>query len=193
MTNPPYGSPDPNAGQGQYPQGGYPAPGSYPPPPSQPPAAQAYGQPQYGQPAYGPPGQNPYGAAPTAGRPGVLTAASILAFVSGGLGLIGNLANFSLYSDISGFLLVLAILSLVAAAALVYGGIQAITGKDTRILVGAAAGLIALNLIVLIWVMSQVGFYGVGLVSFVIPVLIVVFARNPQSTAWVRAKGGTTL
>lgn len=190
MTNPPYGSPDPNAGHGQYPQG------SYPPPPSAPQPAygqQQYGQPQYGQPAYGPPAQNPYGAAPTAGRPGVLTAAAILAFVSGGLGLIGNLGNFSLFSLISGFLVVLAILSLVAAAGLVYGGIQAITGKDTRILVGAAAGLVALNLIVLIWVMSQWGFYGVGLVSFVIPILIIVFARNPQSVAWVRAKGGTTL
>lgn len=191
MTTPP----DPNAGQ--YPQGSYPPPGSYPPAAPQPgPGQPQYGQQQYGQPQYGPPaaygqpGQaQPYGAK----RPGVLTAAAVLAFVGGGFGLIGNLSNFSVFSFISGFLVVLSILSLVAAAGLIFGGIQAITGKDTRILIGAAAALIGINLIVLIWVMSQWGFYGVGLISFVLPILVIVFARNPQSTAWIRSKGGTTL
>ena len=96
---------DPYGSGGQYPTGGNPAasaPGGYPPPGQHPSyqqspypgpdqyAQQQYAQPAYGQPAYGQPayGQPAYGQQGVKARPGMVTAAAVLAFVWGGLGIL---------------------------------------------------------------------------------------------------------
>lgn len=178
MTQPGY--PDPNA-QPQYGQ-------------------QQYGQQQYGQPQSGQPGGQQggypsapppgYGAAPTQNRPGMVTAAAVLAFVSGGLGLLGSLLSFSLIGslDVPGFLVVLLIIGLVLSAGLIFGGIQALQGKSFVILIALAGASIVLNLI------SMITYFQISsLLSFVFPILILVFLLNPQSKAWITSQGGKTL
>jgi hypothetical protein len=170
---------------------GQPPSGQYGPPPGQqpygPPPGQGYGQ----QPGYGampPPPQGSFGQ-PTGARPGMVTAAAVLAFVVGGLTLIGALLIFGL-SDIVdavsglGFLKFLAILQLVIAAALIWGGVQALTGKDARILVAAAAGAVVIQIISMILYFTPTSFIG-----FIIPGLILWFMMTPQSKAWFDSKG----
>lgn len=187
MTHP--DNPDPNA----QPQSGQPAPTQYGQPAPAP------------QPGYGGPGPGDYGQSapagypsappagygpPTSGRPGMVTAAAVLAFISGGLGLLGNLFAFGLIgsSGVPGFLIVLVILGLVLSAGLIYGGLQALQGKTFVILLALAGASILLNLISMI-----AYFQATSLISFIIPVLIVVFLLNPQSKAWILSRGGKTL
>ncbi len=165
MTAPP---PDAPQQPGQYPQ--QPPPGPY--------AQQPY-------PAYaGAPGV-PAGAA----RPGMVTAAAVLAFVVGGLGIIFGLVAFGLLSTfgVGGFYTFLVVLSLIACAAMIWGGVQALNGKDGRIIVIAAAAAIVINLIEIIMY-----FYAGSLLGLVIPILILVFMFNPQSKAWIQSRGGQT-
>ncbi|MDQ3053969.1 MAG: hypothetical protein M3R66_09160 [Actinomycetota bacterium] len=183
-SQPPYGQPD------QQPTGNYPDAGSA-----------GYGQqaqPGYGQqpqPGYGQQGSYPsappagYGAAPTQNRPGMVTAAAVLAFVSGGLGLIGNLLAFSVIGSLGvpGVLVIFVIIGLVLSAGLIYGGIQAMQGKDFVILLAVAAASVVLNLISML-----LYFQATALLSFIIPILIIVFLMNPQSKAWITARGGKT-
>lgn len=189
------------------------APGSYDPPPSSgPPAGQGggYGQPSgqpTGQPTgYGQPGDQPtgygqpsgYGAPPPPSfgggvaqkRPGMVTAAAVLAFVSGGLGLLGGLLSFSIIGDfgVPGFLVVLVLIGLVLSAALIFGGVQALQGKSFVILLVVSGISILINLISMITY-----FQASSLLSFVFPILIIAFLMNPQSKAWIKARGGTTL
>jgi len=149
----------------------------------------------YGQPGQGQPGGYPaappsgYGA-PAQGRPGMVTAAAVLAFVSGGLGLLGGLLAFGVLdsSGVPGFFVVLVILGLIVSAGLIYGGIQALQGKSFVILLALAGASVLLNLI------SMISYFQVtSLLSFVIPVLIIVFLVNAQSKAWIKSQGGTTL
>jgi len=183
-SQPPYGQPH------QQPTGNYPDAGSA-----------GYGQqaqPGYGQqpqPGYGQQGSYPsappagYGAAPTQNRPGMVTAAAVLAFVSGGLGLIGNLLAFSVIGSLGvpGVLVIFVIIGLVLSAGLIYGGIQAMQGKDFVILLAVAAASVVLNLISML-----LYFQATALLSFIIPILIIVFLMNPQSKAWITARGGKT-
>ena len=176
-----------------YPQQGYPQQG-YP----------QQGQPQQGQPqqAYGPQGfpQQGWGhmppppqgsfAANLQVRPGFVTAASVLAFVVGGLTLVASILVFGssptsvLTIDGYGFLKFLAVLQMVLAAALIWGGVRAITGKDARILTASAAGAVLLQ------VVTSIFYFQPGSVlGFIIPVLIVVFARHEKSRAWFDLKG----
>lgn len=170
----------------------------YPDPNAQP----QYGQPHYDQPQYGqqagmqgqpggypaapPPG---YGPAPQ-NRPGMVTAAAVIAFISGGLGLLGSLVSFGLIGglDVPGFLVVLLIIGLLLSVAMIFGGVQAMQGKSFVILIAAAGVSILINLISMITY-----FQATTLLSFVLPILIVVFLMNPQSKAWIKAKGGQTL
>ncbi|MBA3295090.1 MAG: hypothetical protein H0T40_15485 [Geodermatophilaceae bacterium] len=183
-SQPPYGQPH------QQPTGNYPDAGSA-----------GYGQqaqPGYGQqpqPGYGQQGSYPsappagYGAAPTQNRPGMVTAAAVLAFVSGGLGLIGNLLAFSVIGSLGvpGVLVIFVIIGLVLSAGLIYGGIQAMQGKNFVILLAVAAASVVLNLISML-----LYFQATALLSFIIPILIIVFLMNPQSKAWITARGGKT-
>ena len=181
MTQP--GNPDPNA----HPQYGQPDPGAGPGGYGQP------AQPGYGQPAQpGYPGGAPagYGAGPTQNRPGMVTAAAVLAFISGGLGILGSLLAFSLIGSfgVPGIYVVFIILGLVLSAAMIFGGIQAMQGKSFVILLVVAGASILLNLI------SMITYFSItSLLSFIIPVLIIIFLMNPQSKAWIRARGGKTL
>lgn len=185
MTHP--GNPDPNAqpqyGQpSQLPAQGYgqsgPAGYGAPPPPG-------YGQPQ-GYPSAPPPG---YGGAPT-NRPGMVTAAAVLAFISGGLGVLLDLLAFTVVGSfgVPGIYVLFVVLSLLVSAALIYGGVLAMQGKSFVILLVVAGVAILLNLI------SMIVYFSAGaILGLVIPILIIVFLLNPQSKAWITARGGKTL
>ena len=131
----------------------------------------------------------PYGYPPAvaAARPGMVTAAAVLAFIVGGLSIIFDLIAFSVLSIVGGAYAIYIILALVAAALLIWGGVQALNGKDGRILVIAAGAAIVVNLIGMI-----IYFSAGSLLGLVIPILILVFMFNPQSKAWIQSKGGQT-
>ena len=193
-----------------YPQQGYPQ-GQYPPqpPPGQPYASPGqfeagYQQGGYQQGGYQQSGvqhagyPQAYGAVPPAGgygsvagqRPGFVTAAAVLAFVSAGLSIIALIAVLGLSSAFSGIaglglLRVLSFIGLVVSAVLIWGGVQAMSGKDGRILVIVSAASVILNLI------SMIVYYQTSsLLSFVVPGLIIYFLLTPQAKAWFNSKGG---
>jgi hypothetical protein len=228
---------DPYGSGGQYPNGGNPAasaPGGYPPPGQHPSYQQspypgpdqyaqqqyvqpAYGQPAYGQPAYGQPayGQPEYGQQGVKARPGMVTAAAILAFVWGGLGILfGTIGLFAgsvlssatssvcdseyitssdsaacnAASGVSTLLIIITLGLIVIAALMIWGGVVALSGKNGQILVIACGVYAVLALVSVI----SFGFEFTSLLGFVIPVLILVFMFNSETRAWFRAKGGKT-
>ncbi len=197
---PPYGPPHqppsgnlPDSGSAGYGQQAQPGYGQQ--------AQPGYGQqaqPGYGQqaqPGYGQQGSYPsappagYGAAATQNRPGMVTAAAVLAFISGGLGLIGGLLAFSVIGSfgVPSSLVIFVIVGLVLSIGLIYGGVQALQGKNFVILLGLAAASIVINLISML-----IYFQASSLISFIFPILIIVFLVNPQSKAWITARGGKT-
>ena len=204
----------------QYPQQGYQQPGYQQPAPQygagQYPAPQ-YGAPRYGAPQYGGPAYPAGYGGPPAGsaRPGMVTAAAVLAFIWGGLGILFGLIAFAAGSVLSAassavcdstsldrdtaaacdtvggagtFLVIVTIGTIVVAALMIWGGVVALNGKNGQILVIACAIYAALAILSII--ASSFGF--TSLLGFVIPVLIVVFLLNPASKAWFKAKGGKT-
>ena len=204
--NQPFGS------AGQYPSG----PGTNYPPPAQHQGPDQYGQyppQQFGAPnPY--PGHDPY-AAPTGARPGMVTAAAVLAFIWGGLGIVFGLIGLAAGSILSSasdavcsgssidldtrsacdtvsgagtFLIIVTIGTIIIAGLMIWGGVVALNGKNGQILV-IACGVYA-ALAILSAIISGFGFS--YLLGFVIPVLIVVFLLNAQSKAWFRTKGGKT-
>lgn len=145
-------------------------PGPYPQQP-----AGAYGQ--------QPPPAGAFAAGGT--RPGVLTGAAVLALIVGGLSIIFALIGFSWLALVGGIYSIYIILALIAGAGLIWGGIQALNGKDGKILVMAAGGAIVVNLIGMIMY-----FTASSLISLIIPALILVLMFNPQSKAWITSRGG---
>lgn len=171
--------------------------------------AQAYAQQPY--PAYaGAPGA--YGAAPLA-RPGMVTAASILAFIWGGLAilfalislLVGGAASSigsacsatagldnqgacAAVGSAGGFLIFIGIAMIVVAALLIWGGVVAMSGKSGQILVIAGGVMVVVAIISMIAGGSAFS----AILSIVVPALIVIFMLNPASKAWIKAKGGKT-
>jgi hypothetical protein len=127
-----------------------------------------------------PPPAGSFGTPPDR-RPGMVTAAAVLAFIVGGLSILGGLLVLTASSlvGVSGIGTAATVVSFVVAAVVIWGGVQALNGKDARILTIAAAILILLNLITLID-----NFAAIGLISFVIPILVLFFLLNPQSKAW---------
>ena len=189
MSQPPYDGPS-----NQYPQQDptYPSQPPGPAPYAQPGAAagQPYGSPPpYGtQQPYGSP--QPYGQMPpapagfgtdTAKRPGTVTAAAVLAFVIGGIYVIGGLiAVFGgAAAGLSGFFTLIAVVLLAVGGLLIWGGIATLNGKDARILTIAIGVGIVLNLISLLG-----NFEGRSLAGFVIPGLILYFLLNAAAKAW---------
>ena len=202
---------------GQDPQSGYPQQ-----PPAQPygESAPAYGQapgyPQQGYPQGGfPPPGYPQGFPPAPlARPGMVTAAAVLAFVWGGFAIIAALAlafvssavdnvNFGCnsglnsaeltaacedFNSVSGFVKFVAVGLAIVAALLIWGGVVALTGKNGKIIV-IASGVYALLTIVQMFAYE---FQGTSLVGLVVPGLIIYFTVNPQSKAWFKAKGAPT-
>jgi hypothetical protein len=107
------------------------------------------------------------------------------------LGLIGNLIVLSLSSALStltsgslGFLKVLGVVGIVVAGAYIWGALQALSGKDGRILLGVAGLGILINLISII-----VYFQTTSLISFVIPAIIVFLLVSKEAKAWFDLKG----
>lgn len=119
----------------------------------------------------------------------MVTAAAVLAFISGGLGLIGNLLAFSVIGSfgVPSSLVIFVVIGLVLSIGLIYGGVQALQGKNFVILLGLAAASIVINLISML-----IYFQASSLISFIFPILIIVFLVNPQSKAWITARGGKT-
>ena len=193
MTTPP-AVPDPSQ-----PPAFPPPPGAYPPPaaglPPYSPGGQAY-PPPGGQPPYPQGGFSGYAAPPVLGlpsntgaRPGPVTAAAVLAFISGGLNILLSLIGFAALSVIhaAGFYASLLVLDILLGAVLIWGGTQAMNGKNSKILVIISGVSILLNLISMI-----VRFSAGGLLGFVIPILIIAFLMNATSKAWFLSKGGQT-
>ena len=207
------------------------APGSYPPSGQHPAATgqPGYQQPAYQQPAYQQPAQYPaapaaypaayvqpgYGAPAGSVRPGMVTAAAVLAFIWGGLGILFGLIGLAAGSVLSSassavcndnsldintaaacdsvggigtFLIVVTIGTIIIAGLMIWGGVVALNGKNGQILVIACGVYAALAILSVI----ASGFGFTYLLGFVIPVLIVVFLLNAQSRAWFKAKGGKT-
>ena len=240
-TPPPYGS---TPGQPQGTPGGS-SPAGWNPNPSSPADQQGYGQPQYGQqpgypqqPGYAPPasgyapppgypsapGYPPAGypggvpGQPGGGRPGMVTAAAVLAFVWGAFAIIAGIVIVaassviaaasstcaSLSSDdpdyaaacravssYSGFYKVLTAGLIIIAILLIWGGVVALTGKNAQILV-IGAGLYLLLDIVSLIVASSGNRSSSGFLGVVAPVLILVFMLNGRSKAWFKSKGART-
>lgn len=152
-------------------------------------------QPGYQQPYGSAPAPQPgYGGPIAATRPGQVTAAAVLAFVSGGLNLLAALillVGNSLAADLgisAGLIVVFGLLDLVFGAALIYGGLQAINGKDQRILVAVAGAAVVLQL--LYWV--TVAFGAASLLGLILPAIIIAMLMQPQSKQWFQSKGAPT-
>ena len=115
----------------------------------------------------------------------MVTAAAVLAFVVGGLGLlIGSIASprsaASERSAGSASLLgCSAVLVLVVAAIQIWGGVQAIHGQGRPDPDHRGRRQLVLNIITMIC-----AFESRSLLSFVIPVLIMYFLMTPESKAW---------
>ena len=177
--------PDQNYPQGGAPQGGQPG---WNPPQQQPPAG-------YGASGYGPSGYNPapsYAAGPpaTGQRPGMVTAAGIIAIVWGALGLLlGLLAltvAFTLLGAVYGLLV---LISVAVAGVLLWAGIQVQQGKSPRLLLLICYISIGINLLSLIWAASQGASIFSGLLGFIIPGVIVALLLNPQSKQYYASRG----
>jgi hypothetical protein len=129
------------------------------------------------------------GAPAGAARPGMVTGAAVIAFIIGGLTILFDLIAFTFLSSIgaAGIYTVILILSIATGALMIWGGVQALPGKDGRILVIAAGLAIVLNLIAMI-----IYFSASSLISMILPILIIIFMVNPQSKSWIQSRGGKT-
>lgn len=156
------------------------------PPMGQDPNQQGYGSAPAPQPGYGPVG--------TGRRPGMVTAAAVLAFISGGLNLLFGLIVLFASDAVAdagvsrGLIVVLAVLGLAFGAVLIFGGLQALNGKDQRILVGVSAAAILLQIIT--WFTA--GFDGSSVLSLILPVVIIALLMQAQSKQWFQSKGAPT-
>jgi len=123
-----------------------------------------------------------------------VTGAAVIAFVSGGLNLLVGLIVL-LASDAAadagvsrGAVLTIAVLGLGFGAGLIYGGLQAMPGKDQRILVVVAGAAILLQ--VISWALA--GFEGSSLLSVALAAIIVALLMRAGSRQWFKAKGAPT-
>jgi hypothetical protein len=146
----------------------------------------------------------------------MVTAAAVLAFIWGGLGILFGLIGIAAgsvlnsasdavcsgssyltadtaaacdsVSGIGTFLIVVTIVTIVIAGLMIWGGVVALNGKNGQILVIACAVYAVLAIISVIG--SSLAFS--YLLGIVIPILIAVFMLNTQSRAWFRARAGKT-
>jgi hypothetical protein len=179
MTSP-TGS-DQNYPQGGAPQGGQPG---WSAPQQQPPAG------------YNPPGYNPapsyVGGPPATGqRPGMVTAAAIVAIVWGALGLLFGLLALSIAFALGAFYGLILLVGVVVSAALLWAGIQVLQGKSPKLLLLICYVAIGINLLSLIIGLAQGGGASAfsGILGFIIPGVIVALLLNPQSKQYYASKG----
>ena len=235
MTQPYGQQPDPSGGG--YPQGGYPQ--GYPQTPGQGQPAQGYPpSPPYGQPAqgyppsppYGQPAQSPpygqpaqgyqYGAMPSAPpeyssgpipRPGVVTAAAVLAYVQAGITLIPTVlmlagmvgADGGSGEDAAfGWIIVLA--QVAGAALLITGGVQIMGGKSrTMMIVGTGIELaVCLGWVVRVALIDSNGIgedvidagkgvlIGFAIFFAIMPVISLVLSLGASTTQFLQSRRG---
>ncbi|MDO4717832.1 MAG: hypothetical protein Q4B08_09745, partial [Propionibacteriaceae bacterium] len=223
----PYATPPSAPDYGQQPYGTAPSAPSYGQQPyATPPSAPSYGQQPYGTTGYGqqPYAQQPYGMAPVAGygqppygaavtnqRPGYATAASVMAIVSGSIGIIAAvfslLGAVGLYalgiSGISPLVFVLIILAgtgLAMSIVMLIGGIQLLSKAKSRLLFITCAiqvGLALLNFVSDSYVSdylrgSVTSSVGSGVLTTVLSIvylgLIMYFIKTPQVKSWVASR-----
>ena len=183
--------------QGAYSQPGAPLPGQQPPTgypqPVYPPTA--YQQPG-AQPGYGPP---PYPMAPQKPRkPGVVTAAAVLAFVQAGLLLIAGIATLNggtALSDLdlgitgraySGVLTTMGVLTLASAGLLIAGGVSAFNKRPWLMVAGAA-----LSLALSVWWVVQFDVLGFiltwALLLAVMPIISLSLILSSTAKNWMKS------
>jgi hypothetical protein len=195
MSSPTPGS-DPNHPQGSAPQGqpAWNAPQG-PPPQGYSDPQQGYGTPPQGygapQQGYGAPAQG-YGGPDTGSgqKPGMVTAAGIIAIVWGALGLLFGLLLLSLAFAVGAFYGLILLVSVVVSAALLYSGIQVIQGKSPRLLLLMSYAAIGVNLLSMIigLAMGEGNIFS-GLLGFVIPGIVVFLLLNAQSKQYYASRG----
>jgi hypothetical protein len=195
MSSPTSGS-DPNHPQGNTPQGqpGWNAPQG--PPQGYGGPAQGYGGPAegYGGPAEGYGGPAPaYSGSPATGsgqRPGMVTAAGIIGIVWGALGLLFGLlalsVAFALFGAVYGLLL---LISVAVSGALLWAGIQVIQGKSPRLLLLMSYVAIGVNLLTMLWAVTQGESVFSGLLGLVLPGIVVFLLLNQQSKQYYASRG----
>ncbi len=167
-----------------------------------------------GEPAYAP--LTAYAAVPAGDkpadpvRPGMVTTATVLAFIWGGLTIISSLISMaagSLFSrvgsacadnDQSGLcafaagstslLIVTGTALIVAAGLLIWGGVAALNGTNAKVLV-IASGIQIVSQIV--W-MIDTGSIAFGIVGVIVPILLIVLMLSSASKTWFQTKGTAT-
>ena len=169
-----------------------PTPGSDP---NYPQGAAPQGQPGWGAPQQPNPGYSPapsYSAGPPAAggqRPGMVSAAGIIGIVWGALGLLFGLIGLGLAFALGAVFGLLLLISVAVAAALLWAGIQVIQGKSPRLLLLISYIAIAINLLTMIWAISQGGSIFTGLLGVILPGVIVFLLLNPQSKQYYTSRG----
>jgi len=121
-----------------------------------------------------------------------VTAAAVIGIVIGGIGsLFGLLGLFALglLFEISAILGLLFLLSVATAVVVLVGGIQAIQGKSPRLLLLGSYASIGVQLLYTIFAISYGETWFSGLLSFVLPILIVFLLLQPQSKQYYAARG----
>ncbi|MEO7125648.1 MAG: hypothetical protein ABI382_08325 [Nakamurella sp.] len=214
MTTPTGENQQGNYGQQPYEQQPYPQQYQQQAPPPNPYGQAGYPPPPYGSPAgYPAPG---YGMLIPA-RPGMVTAAAVLSFIWGGFSVLASIVALAAGSFVSGarnlcdsianqtdqatgiacestrsaggFLIVIGLILIVAAALLIWGGVVALTGKNSKI------GVIAGGLLILAQIVSMIasgGGFAFAIAGIIVPVLIIAFLMNGTSKAWFKSRGGST-
>lgn len=179
------------------------SPGSDPNYPSQGGAPQ--GQPSWGSPQGPNPGSSPaqsyssapsysgapsgYGA-PGGQRPGMATAAAIVAIVWGGLGALLGLIGLSFAFFLSAILGLILLVSLALSIGLLVGGIMVLTGKSPKLLLILSYIAIAVNVISLIISLAQSGGSAFnGILGFILPGVVVALLMQPQVKQYYAARG----
>jgi hypothetical protein len=184
----------PTAQQQPYQQPGYQPPGygptGYPPGPY-PPA----GYPPQGY----PPGSYPSGGSPFGPvKPGVITAAAVLAFVQAGLLVFGGLVSFAgarVLADLDvsvdgpGLLTVLGILAVVAAGLLIAGGVLVHQRKPALLIAGSAVSL-ALSAWWLVLLSQGSAEVTLPLVFAVLPIIALCLVLGGAAKNWTRSGAG---
>jgi hypothetical protein len=174
-----------------------PTPGSDP---NAPQAGTPQGQPTWGAPQGSPaPGYDPapsYSGAPagyggqTGQRPGMVTAAAIVAIVWGGLGTLFGLLIMSVAFSVFAVLGLLVLLAVVLSVGLLVGGIFVLQGKSPKLLLYLCYAAIVINLIELIIALTQSGGSAFsGILGFIVPGVIVALLLQQQSKQYYASKG----
>jgi hypothetical protein len=178
MSQPTPGS-DPNYPQGGAPQGqpGWGAPQNQP---------QGYGAPQ----GYNAPG-SPSGYGPAAGaRPGMVTAAAIVAIVWGALGALFGLLALSLAFLLGALYGLIIILSIALSVALLVAGIFVLQGKSPKLLLLISYIAIGVGVLSLIINFAQSGGNAFsGILGIIIPGVIVALLMQPPAKQYYASRG----